>query len=166
MVKCKTDISRIMELSIGFQKSSILQAAVKLDVFSQIEDKGAKLSFLAKKMRCEERGLSILLDALAGLELITKKGGKYYNSADSKKYLVKGSDSYYGYMIEFDALQWPFWGNLPESVLTGKPARRPDMFQDNEKETSKFIMGMHSIAMASGNAEHLSKKIDLKRNFD
>jgi len=162
MIKKDADVSAIMDLSVAFQKSAILQSAVKLEIFSRLEKRGKTSSLLASEMGSDERGLSILLDALAGMNFLIKRGKKYFNSPDAEKFLVKGSEHYYGNMIEFDALQWSFWDKLSDSVKSGKPARTPDMFQNNEEETEKFIMGMHSIAMARGNAQYLAQKIDLK----
>lgn len=163
MEKAFDEISVLEELSHGFQKSAVLQAAIKLDIFTHIKNQGRTISYFVKKLKCSERGISILLDALAGLGLLLKKGNNYYNSPLAKKYLVKESPFYYGHMIEFNSLQWHYWEKLSKSVITGKPARKPDMFQKKAEETFKFVMAMHSIAMSRRNAEFLSKKINLKK---
>lgn len=162
MRKKKTDASYIMGLSDDYGRSAILHTALNLDIFSKLSSKPSDVDELAGKIKASSRGTAILLHALAGMGLIKKKGERFFNSPDSEEFLVKGKKRYYGHMVEFDAMQWPYWGILEESVISGSAAKIPDMFQADPEQVRKFIMGMHSIAMARGDAVHLAKKIKLK----
>jgi len=54
---------------------------------------------------------------------------------------------------------WGAWSRLSDSVISGKPARKPDMFQVDKGETRNFITAMHNTAMCV--APIISRKIDL-----
>ncbi|HEY7534798.1 MAG TPA: methyltransferase, partial [Thermodesulfobacteriota bacterium] len=58
---------------------------------------------------------------------------------------------------------WNTWGSLEQSIRSGNPARKADMFQKNAEETERFIMAMHSLVNARGDAEILSDKLDFSR---
>jgi cyclopropane fatty-acyl-phospholipid synthase-like methyltransferase len=97
------------------------------------------------------------------LRFLRKKKERFYNTHSSLKYLVKTSAKYFGEMIIFEEALWNTWASLEQSIRSGKPARKADMFQKNAEETERFIMAMHSLVNARGDAEILSDKLDFSR---
>lgn len=154
------DFSKLGRISSGFVHARIIQVAVKLGVFDAIKSEGSPSQEAAEALNVNPRAAEIFLNALVAIGILNKKEGKFYNTDCSLAYLIRTSPQYYGGMILFEEGLWNAWANLEESVRTGKPARTPDMFQEKEEETERFIMAMHSIVKARGDAEVLGDMLD------
>ncbi|MFZ2196757.1 MAG: methyltransferase, partial [Thermodesulfovibrionales bacterium] len=100
------------------------------------------------------RATEILLDALAGIGLLSKnRAGKYRNATVSNNYLVRGARLYQGDIIKHASIMWQNFSALDEVLSTGRPARRGF---DHES----FIMGMHNLTLLR--TESLIKAVGLK----
>lgn len=154
------DFSQLTRISSGYTHSRIVQVAVKLGVFNIIKSKGSSSLEISIAISTNHRATELLLNALVALKFLRKKGVMFFNTTTSLKYLVKTSPKYFGGMILFEEGLWNTWAGLKESIRTGKPARSTDMFQKSEEETERFIMAMHSLVSARGDAEILSDLLD------
>ena len=56
---------------------------------------------------------------------------------------------------------WNVWEKLAQAVRTGKPVRTPDMHQTNKEDTECFIMAMHHLVSARGDAGLLAERLNL-----
>lgn len=155
------EFSELSRLSSGFIVSRIIQVAVRIGIFDKIETQGSTTQKVASSIEANPRATELFLNALVAIGLLSKERKKYFNTEISKTYLVKDSPKYFGGMIIFEHHLWDMWGNLEDSVRTGMPQREPDMFQIKEDETEKFILAMHSLVRARGDAELISGLIDL-----
>lgn len=155
------EFSELNRLSSGFILSRIIQVAVRIGIFEKIEVRGSTSEEVASCINSSPRATELFLNALVAMRLLSKVSGKYFNTAISRTYLVKISPKYFGGMIMFEHNLWDMWGKLEESVRTGMPIRKPDMFQNTEDETEKFILAMHSLVKARGDAEVVSHLLDL-----
>jgi SAM-dependent methyltransferase len=114
----------IMQLITGGWAAGILGAASTHSVFAHLEDGAHNAQLLAEKAAISPRGAQVLLDGLLGLGLVELSGGAYRNTAEAEAFLVEGRPGYYGGFIRILAGHLAAdWGNLPESVRTGKPVR-------------------------------------------
>ncbi len=156
------DFSELSRITSGFTQSRIIQVAVKLGVFDAIDARGSPSAEIAKALGTNPRATELFLNALVALGLLHKEKDEFYNTDTSLIYLVKTSPKYFGGMVLFEEGFWDTWGRLEEVIRTGKPARSPDMFQEREEETERFIMAMHTLVMARGDAEVLSDMLDFK----
>ena len=154
------DFSELSRITSGFTQSRIIQVAVKLGVFDVIKTEGSSSLEVAEALRTNPRAMELFLNALVALGFLHKENEKFYNTDSSLTYLVKTSPKYFGGMILFEEGLWNMWANLEETIRTGKPARTPDMFQEKKEETERFIMAMHTLVMARGDAEILSGILD------
>ncbi len=157
------DFSELNRLSSGFVQSRIIQIAVKLGLFDTIQIEGSSSEEISEALGTNPNATKLFLNALVALKVLDKKHEEFYNTQSSLTYLVKESPKYFGDMILFEEGLWDMWGRLEESLRTGKPARPTDMFQEKEQETERFIMAMHSLVEARGDAEILSDMLDLSR---
>jgi precorrin-6B methylase 2 len=156
------DFSELNRLTSGFIVSRIIQVAVSIGIFDKIETLGSTSEKVASSINTSPRATELFLNALVALRLLSKESGKYFNTEISRTYLVKNSRKYLGGMIIFEHNLWDMWGKLEESVRTGMPSRNPDMFQSTEDETERFILAMHSLVKARGDAEVVSHLLDLR----
>jgi SAM-dependent methyltransferase len=149
---------QMMEISGSYWKSCALHAAVKLDVFTAIGKGRAKSTEIAGKLGTDSRGLTVLLDALAAMDLLIKSDDRYSNTPNSETFLSKESPEYMGYIIMHHQHLVESWGRLDQAVQTGRPVRSGFSFKDDIVRES-FLMGMFNMAM--GLAPRVVEAIDL-----
>jgi ubiquinone/menaquinone biosynthesis C-methylase UbiE len=85
----------------GFQQTSLIKAAVELDVFTAIDEGAHSAAELGAKRDASERGMRILCDSLTILGFLTKSGQQYHLTPDSAIFLSKRSPAYIGGSINF-----------------------------------------------------------------
>jgi len=116
-------------------------AAVELGLFELIGEKGATLEEVISHGELNGRGAKIILDALVPIGLLEHDDGRYTLTDLSMKHLIPGKPDYIGYHFLHMARLWKSWGDLPESVRTGKPywLRHPG---DTDKNSLVVLAGM------------------------
>ncbi len=148
----------LLAISGGFWQASTLHAAVKLDIFSAI-DAGARSAMdVAEAIGADARAMGMLLNALAAMELLNKKAETFANTELSRRFLVRTSPDYIGYIIGHHHHLVAGWQRLDEAVRTGKPVRGADSFDDPEVRRN-FLMGMFNLASLL--APQVAERIDL-----
>jgi ubiquinone/menaquinone biosynthesis C-methylase UbiE len=116
---------------------------------------------VAKTINVPVDGLCRLLNALVGMQLLEKTGGKYSVTDDSRTFLSKDSDKDIGFLIRHHHNLSKTWSRLDEAISSGKPFRRNAKELDSQSIES-FLKGMHTTA--SFNAPVIVEKIDLSGN--
>lgn len=153
------DFTRIEDLSGAHCEARVLHVAVRLDLFSAVGD-GATADQVATARELDPRATELLLNAMAGLGLLAKAADTFTLPAGVRRHLLPDSPAYLGEMIAFEADGWDLWGRLDEAVRTGRPARTPDMYQNNPAQTRRFILAMESLVRARGDAGWLAENLD------
>lgn len=148
---------KLLGVSGSYWQGCTLHAAVKLDLFTRLEGGKKDPQQLAENSGLDMRGLTMLLDALAAMDLLNKDGGRYENTETSRSLLVKDSPGYIGYMILHHHHLVAAWSRLDEAVRSGGPVR--ERVASDHEERESFIMGMFNNAMAI--APGLAKELDL-----
>lgn len=156
-------IADILRIHWAYEESRILHAAVDLAIFDAIPAKGATPADIAKARHLDERATSLLLNALTGLGLLRKRASHFFLTNDARRFLVSSSPQFFGHMVRHDSGNWDVWGRLHDALRSGKTARPADMYQSEPEGLRRFIYGMHSIAMARGDASVLPQRVDLSR---
>ena len=151
-----------LELGYSFFKSKVLLTAARLDVFNIIVETGISASDIAARLHSNINATEIFLDAMVSLDLLKKDNRMYFNTENGREVFVKGSERYIGDIVILQDVMWNAWSKLSESVISGNPARKPDMFQDKKDETRNFITAMHNTAMMV--APILSNEINLSNS--
>ena len=148
-----------LELGYSFFKSKVLLTAARLDVFNIIDETGISASDIAARLHSNINATEIFLDAMVSLDLLKKDNRMYFNTENGREIFIKGSERYIGDIVILQDVMWNAWSKLSESVISGNPARKPDMFQEKKDETRNFITAMHNTAVMV--APILSNEIDL-----
>jgi ubiquinone/menaquinone biosynthesis C-methylase UbiE len=133
---------QIMQMGMSYTSSRILAAGVRLNVFSTIASGRHTTDEIARAAGASERGMRMLLDALAALQLLAKRGGRYQLTPPSEKYLVRESVDYLGAILEDDTI-WQAWGKLDQAVRAGKPSRQVERQAEAEKFFPTLIRSLH-----------------------
>lgn len=149
---------QILELSGYYWKTCTLHAGVKLGVFTAIGTGSAAPAELAGRLQADERALTMLLNALAALQLLSKERDRFSNTPASLAFLSKDSPRYLGFMVMHHHHLVESWSQLDQAVQTGRPVRGRISFEDEAKRES-FLMGMFNNAMQI--APGLAKTINL-----
>ncbi|OGP83022.1 MAG: hypothetical protein A2Y95_04600 [Deltaproteobacteria bacterium RBG_13_65_10] len=159
----KNPAERLLAQAFAYEGARALQAAVLLGVFDRLVGRGALARDVASALGTDPRALVLLLDALVGLGLLEKRGARYTNAPDTRRFLVSTSPLSLCELIRFASNRFAEWAALPGVVRTGKQVRPHDMFQLDPAETRAFILGMHNLAVGRGDALQLPRLVDLSR---
>jgi (2Fe-2S) ferredoxin/SAM-dependent methyltransferase len=126
----------------GFQPSRCVLTALELDVFTAVGE-GASAEEVGAKIHANARAVSMLLDALVSLGLLTKEENTYRNTADSSRFFVQGSKDNQRNGLLHTANIWHRWSTLTEAVQRGT---RVPIDRDQTEWTQNFIAGMQRNA--------------------
>jgi ubiquinone/menaquinone biosynthesis C-methylase UbiE len=129
-------------MSFSFTPSRVLSSALQLGVFSHVAAGQQTAAEIAKAAEADERAMSMLLDALVGLQLLSKSKEGYALTPLSEKYLVRSSPTYVGTMMETERM-WNTWGHLTEVVRTGKPVRAIEEKEVAEEFFPMLVRSLH-----------------------
>lgn len=154
------NFSELMALAGGHAETRIVQTAVSVGVFEALEHGPQSAAAIASHLQLSTEATELLLNAVAALTLIEKREEQFALSDAARTYLLKSSPHYVGGMILFEAATWESWGKLAEAVRSGKPARVPDMYQQNSEETEIFINAMDSLVKARGDTDAVAEAMD------
>ncbi len=110
------DVRAMESMSVGFQKARIILTAAELGIFSKLVAGPKSAGDLCEAYGWDLRGLRILLDALAALELLKKSSESY--SVEPRLYgaLDPNSDESILPMLLHRARMWKSWSNLTSIV--------------------------------------------------
>ena len=159
MVETDWTPPELLKMAGSYWSACTLHAGVKLDLFTLLSETPTTAEDLSRQSGLSERGLTMLLDALASLDLLQKKKGLYFTTAFSSEFLSKTSVKYMGHIISHHHHLVESWSRLDVSVLSGKPVRNRLSHEPSDGERESFLMGMFNMAMLT--APMVVPQIDL-----
>ncbi len=128
----------------AFQQSRVLLTAIELDIFEAL-GAGSTAADVAAKAGTAPRSTEMLLNALAALGLLEKRGGVFRNTPEAAQHFTRRSPDDVRLAMMHTVHLWETWSTLTECVRTGTTAgRRPGGRGDNW--TTAFIAAMHANA--------------------
>src|SRR5579862_1339205 len=126
----------------GFMPSRCILTALEFDIFTAIRG-GASAEQIAVTINASSRGVSMLLNALVSLRLLTKTGDRYENTPDSARFFTQESKDNQRNGLLHTANIWHRWSTLTEAVRHGS---RVPIDRDTAQWTKNFISGMQRNA--------------------
>ncbi|HLO10556.1 MAG TPA: methyltransferase [Desulfobacteria bacterium] len=150
------NVDDLMAVGHGYQRSMILLTALKLGVFRALAGGECDARVLARRVGADAEKLSILLDALAALGLVGKRGRRYRNAKPAHDLLLPGPRSKESILLHhLDG--WGEWGRLSATVRAGRTPRggAEGNWQEN------FIRGMEENSRERASA--VAGRIPLRR---
>jgi precorrin-6B methylase 2 len=136
----------LLNVSRSFQQACVLTAAADLDVFSPLHERPMTARALASKLGTDPRATTILLDALAALELLTKRDSDYSVPEDVAGLLTEKSANNVLPMVRHWANCLRRWAQLSVVTQTGRPAECGPSIRGETAERTDFIGAMHNIS--------------------
>ena len=133
----------------SFQEACVLFAAAELDLGTQILERSNSVtaSDLASALQLDRRALTILLDALTGMEFFTKSTEARYSVAEPfRELLDRRHPATFIPMLRHQGNCLRNWSQLARIVTDGKPAEKQSSILGPEADTVSFILAMNAIA--------------------
>jgi hypothetical protein len=118
--------ARIMRIAFGFAPAQTLATALELRLFTYIAEGNVTCELVEKATGVSQRGLQMLLDAMVGLEFLTRQGtgvqARYGLTPEAEAYLVEQRPGYHGDLLCFHLRRLgAHLTNLTECVRSGVP---------------------------------------------
>ena len=153
MKKEALSVPGIIDLASAYYGSSVLFAALDVDLFSVVQSLGASATAgqVATRIQADERGVCLLLNACVAIGLMGKEDGVFFNVQATKLALISGAPHDLTRAIRYNRDVYSAWGRAAEFVRTGKPVESPEIHLGEDKaRTRRFVMSMHGRAMGIG----------------
>jgi len=137
-----------MQLATGYWASAALGAAVRAGLFDALDAGEATADEVVERAGTAANQTTALLDALVGLELLTKTGDRYAIAKDYRPLLSPSGGACMLDALRLNLDMYPMWGRLGECVRNGQPAVPGEAHLGGDAaRTRRFVMGMHSRAL-------------------
>jgi len=135
----------LLRLVHGFEAAKIFLLAIEHDFFTPLEP-GCTADELAALRGLDPRATGLLLNALAALGVLEKRGGVFRNGSAASRWLVAGDD-YRGHIFKHIHHCWDAWHRLGEVLHEGKPrdAAEDQALGGDAEHTRNFIRGMDDV---------------------
>lgn len=135
-----------LELGRSYQPAAVFTAAAELDLFGALTGPSLTAAEVARKRKCNRRGVVIILDALAALGLIKKQDDRYSLVPGTAAFLtLDGSNSILS-MARHQANCLRNWAQLAAVVKSGRPAEHQAGLRGEKGDREAFIWGMDNIS--------------------
>lgn len=114
--------NELISVATGFRKSALLLAALELDVFEVVQDcDDPTAEDIAKALGMNVQPTRVMLDALAGLELLDLGRGRYFVPAHLRSYLLAGDASMTSDLMRYRE-EFEVWHNMVDILSQRKNA--------------------------------------------
>jgi SAM-dependent methyltransferase len=150
----------LLQLSGGYWSACALHAGVKLDLFTLLAERVLTPPELARVLNADQRGVGMLLSALAALDLLEKRGEAFVATPFAQEFLSRSSPKYLGHIILHHHHLMEGWTHLDQAVRSGGPVRERSSHESDEAARESFLMGMFNLAMQL--APQIVARIDLR----
>jgi predicted O-methyltransferase YrrM len=137
----------ILELARNFMESRIFLTGAELDLFTLLASNALSAEEIAIRIKGDLRPLTIVLDALAAMDLLVKEAGKYHCPPPISSLLSKSSSDSVLPMVHHMAHLWQRWSDLTKTVCPSLCLTEPSPEERKQEELRDFIGAMHTIAV-------------------
>lgn len=135
----------LLKIARQFMESRIFLSAVEMDIFTLLDGKRATAEELAGSLNADLRGLTILLDALAAMGLISKQQDFYQCSSNTASFLSDKRNQSLLPMLRHLVHLWESWSNLTNKVKKPDSDNLPHPAVQDNNELHAFIGAMHVV---------------------
>ena len=136
---------KVLNLAKGYREACVLAAAVDLELFDAMTGRRLTAGQVARGIKGDRRAVTILLDALAALNLLKKNGRRYAVPADVASTLTAGGTNSVLAMSQHHANCLRRWAQLARVAKSGRPAAQVPSVRGERKDAAAFIGGMHDL---------------------
>jgi len=163
---------KVMRYAWGYAPPLIIEGAIRNGVFDALSNGPMTVAEVSSATGASERGLASIMNALTGLELLTKDGSVYALTPESAVFLVSTKPSYLGGMMAHMSSQLiPKWLDIANIVRTGHPSAQVNEAVEGAAFFEKFVSALFPFNYAAAsvaadaldvaNATHPVRVLDL-----
>ncbi len=158
----------IFQATFAFAVTHILGTAIDLDLFTLIHRGHTSVEALARATSSSERGLRVLLNALAANGFIDKQPGSYRLNDLSARFLSKDGPRYVGGLVLHSRLTHDNWAQLTEIVRSGQPGHAIEGDDDRGEFFAQLVPSLYNLNVdaAEAAARELGRKGPVRRVLD
>lgn len=145
---------RVLQYAFSFGPPLMIETGVRLGIFDFL-DRGPKtIPEIAAGTKSSERGVRLLLNALVGLEFITRDTqGRYALTEESAAFLVSTRESFVGGLYRHISDQLlPPWQRLTDVVRTGKPSKAVNQESTGAPFFAEFVADLFPLGYRAARA--------------
>ncbi len=146
MTKKRPDRGQLLEMMAAFRPSCVLGAAAELDLFDLLGDESLSGQAIAQRLDSDLRATTMLLDALAGLDILDKREGRYGVPAELRPLLTAAGPQTVLPMVRHSMNILRGWAQLAWVAKAGIPGPRQASIRGFEADRAAFIAAMHSVS--------------------
>ncbi len=152
---------RIQQMAWGYGPPLIIEAALRHDIFDALDGGAKTVEEIAACSGASPRGVRIVMNALTGLELLTKDAeGRYALTSESAAFLVSNRPGFLGGVIRHTSTQLvPKWLKLSEVVRTGRGAASVNQERDGVAFFHQFVEDIFPMSYPA--AQALAQALDV-----
>jgi len=145
---------RIMQFAWAYAAPLIIEAGIRHCVFDELDTGAKSLDELQSATGASARGLSMLANALVGLNLLQKDAdGRYALTPESAAFLVRSKPSFMGGLILHTSGHLiPRWLHLNEVVRTGLPVRAVNQEETGSTFFEDFVVDIFPLSYPAAKA--------------
>ncbi|PJA80084.1 MAG: hypothetical protein CO149_01335 [Nitrospirae bacterium CG_4_9_14_3_um_filter_51_5] len=136
---------------IGYYwETKILLTAVKLDLFTALKGQSLTVNGVADALHLNPRALELVMNALVAMRVLTKEEKLYSNTPVAERHLVQSSSEYVGHLLLLHDAEWSHWGQLEQTVRTGRSPVTQHVFETNPELGAHVLTVLDRIGRGSG----------------
>jgi SAM-dependent methyltransferase len=136
---------QIMKLAQSFMECRIFHTAAELNLFTILAQEPLSAGQVATRVSGDAHSLSFLLDAIAAMGLLSKRGQAYICEASVAQLLSESSPRTILPIVLHMASLWKRWSYLTDIAKGIGDAKEEYDFSRNAGELRSFIGAMHAI---------------------
>jgi ubiquinone/menaquinone biosynthesis C-methylase UbiE len=138
---------RLMQFTFGFAPPLMIETAIRYGVFDILDNGAKSRDALCAETGTSPRGLRMVLDALVGLDVLSKDdNGNYALTEESATFLVTGKPSYHGaFFLLTKEPMLSSWSKLDEVVKTGRSVQHINREQEGPGFFLRFVEDIFPI---------------------
>ena len=139
---------KVMQYAWAYGPPLIIEAAIHNGVFDTLDAGPLTVAELSTATGASERGLASIMDALTGLEFLTRSDdGHYALTPETSAFLVSTKPAFLGGLYKHMSRQLvPAWLNLEEIVRTGKPSARVEEEGEGAEFFEQFVADIFPLS--------------------
>jgi len=137
---------KVLDLMRGYQPACVLAAAAELDVFGVLSGRRMTARSLAAELGTDPRATTVVLDALAAMELLGKKADYYSVPPRVVELLTETGAGSVLAMVRHNANCLRRWVQLARVTQSGHPADREPSIRGEAADRAAFIGAMHNVS--------------------
>lgn len=140
----------IRRLAEGVYAPMAMKAAMQLDLFTPLKDNPMSGADLASLLGLKADRFTLLLYALVSAGLLTVDDGRFANTPEADRFLVRGVPGYLGNQHHLYDDLWGGMLHTGNSLQSGVPGAKHDFSAMSEAALGDFYRGTHPGALSAG----------------